>query len=134
MDNMDNEEIQYSLNCMIQALSMKEHEALKSLRLMMTARQFMYHVDEKGNISLRFDFSGSSKADRLIITYCYGPDLYNMSFFKKNRYALYSLVQHYDEVYFDQLRELFGNVTGLETHLPNILFNSPNIVYAHIGD
>lgn len=59
-----------------------------------------------------------SPANRVTISYSPGRDLYRMSFIKASRYGLDSKeVQRFDDVYADQLRDLFTQVTGMETSL-----------------
>lgn len=59
-----------------------------------------------------------SPANRVTISYSPGRDLYRMSFIKASRYGLDSKeVQRFEDVYADQLRDLFTQVTGMETSL-----------------
>jgi hypothetical protein len=59
-----------------------------------------------------------SKANRVTITYNPGSDLYTMTFLKVARGGLDSTeVAKFEDVYADQLRGLFTQVTGMETSL-----------------
>jgi hypothetical protein len=130
----DKEEILYHLNYMLQCLTLKEVGALKSVIVMLNARHFQYAVNkENGEINLKFDFSGSSKADQLVLTYCPGPDAFRMTWNKKAASGEYILVQEYADVYFEEMRENFNNITGLETHAPKIFMATPNISMMHVG-
>lgn len=115
------EEILYYLNYMLQCLTLKETDALKSLKIMIQARNFSYAVNaENMNISLAFDFSGSAETNQVIITYCPAPDVFKMAWNKKTEAGGYLLVQEHTDVHFDEMKERFYTVTRLETRLSNI--------------
>ena len=126
----DKEEILYHLNYMLQCLTLKETGALKSLRIMMNAHSFAYTENkDTGEISLRFDFSGSHIADQVVVTFCPAPDCFRMAFYRNG-----CKDDEFDNLYFDDMRETFRKATGLETRAPNIIMTIPNISLAHVGD
>ena len=73
----------------------------------------------------------ASKANQLQIKYDYGTDLYIMRFFRFTPPRYISKtgklteekiieIKTFEDVFFDQLEELFREVTGLETRFPKI--------------
>lgn len=58
----------------------------------------------------------STKTNLVKITYNYGKDLYEMHFYYASIKGLKEL-QMYDEVYAEDLQELFTRFTGLYTHI-----------------
>lgn len=69
----------------------------------------------------------SSQANRIIIR-LNGNDLYNMSFIKITKGGLdkktwtwkegqHKTIKEFNDIFFDQLQELFTQVTGMNTHL-----------------
>lgn len=59
-----------------------------------------------------------STANRVTIKYFPAKDLYEINFIKSDRYGLNTkIVKSFDNVYADQLRDIFTSVTGMETSL-----------------
>lgn len=59
-----------------------------------------------------------SSANRVTIKYFPAKDLYEIDFIKSERYGLNTkIVKSFDNVYADQLRDIFTSVTGMETSL-----------------
>ena len=74
----------------------------------------------------------SSGANRLEITLDYTTDTYNMRFFKYSKArinlktgAFVSVkvkdIRSFSMIYCDQLRDIFTDITGIETHMPRII-------------
>jgi hypothetical protein len=83
------------------------------LRAMLGTKSVL--VDEN---SARFDFRMVRKANKCLVTYHPGLDLYSMDFYLLNaRKASCKLVQSYSMIYADQLRSLFEDFTGLRMSL-----------------
>ena len=70
------------------------------------------NVAHEGENKLSFRFKMSKFANHLVIEYLPGLDLYKMVF-GKIRGVDYKVVETFDQVYCDQLREIFQNRTGL---------------------
>lgn len=94
--------------------------------LVMTGSKDMIAIDNGLRMSLA---KNGSKANRLEIT-LNGADLYDMKFYRYTsarystrggQFRMYpekiTTVKEYNDVYFDQLQELFTNVTKLYTRL-----------------
>lgn len=93
----------------------------RALKLMLGANNFSSHKDE-GLGGLSFRFKGSRKANYLKVILA-GNDTYSMRFARstKGERYIYDVVEFKQEVYFDQLCEIFRDVTGLETRVPRIV-------------
>ena len=90
-----------------------------------------HFLADENSLSMRL-IRNQSGANRLRIT-LRGDDLYDVSFFyyRPPRYRVrndkvvempevYREIKTYEGVFFDQLKELFTEVTGLETQMPHI--------------
>ncbi|WP_434778521.1 hypothetical protein [Neisseria sp. Ec49-e6-T10] len=124
------EEILYYVNYMLMCLTLKENYALKSLKVMIEARNFQYAVNtQNGDIHLSFCFSGSGKANQVTVIYCSGMDDFEIVFYKNQKE-----INRIDHLYFEDLKDIFSQITGLETHLPKIMMATPNISFMRVGD
>ena len=102
--------------------------------IMMTGSKDFFTVN--GNDLCMKLSRNQSKANQLRIEYDYGKDLYTMRFIRyiaprlkvnsKLKTAEFTKekiteVRTFEDVYCDQLEELFREVTGLETRMPRII-------------
>lgn len=81
------------------------------LSVMVGATNFLF----ESNGTFRFNFKMSKKASLVRIT-LNSLDLYDVKFYKKKKQQFiydYVMVQEYNNVYNDQLKELFESYTGL---------------------
>jgi hypothetical protein len=92
---------------------------LRALMGAMGAKDFTSHSDE-GLGGLSFKFKGSRKTNYINIILA-ASDTYTLRFGKIGK-TDYDIVEFVEDVYFDQLGEVFRSVTGLETRIPRIIF------------
>jgi hypothetical protein len=90
----------------------------RALKLMLGVKEFSSHSDE-GLGALSFRFKGSRKANYVKIILA-PSDTYTLRFSKIGTYS-YNVVEFVEDVYFDQLNDVFRRVTGLETRVPHIV-------------
>lgn len=86
-----------------------------ALKLMLGAYNYSSHKDE-GLGALSFRFKGSRKANYLKVILA-GNDTYSLRFGKIAKFD-YDVVEFVQEVYCDQLGEVFTRVTGLDVRVP----------------
>jgi len=87
------------------------------LERMVASYNFISHADE-GRGALSFRFKGSKKANYLKVILTAG-DLYCLRFAKIGKYD-YQVVDFVEDIYCDQLHEVFERVTECATKLPRI--------------
>ena len=94
--------------------------------VVMTGSEFTgYMENESGNMEQIIKLSrNKSGADKLIVTYEEGKDVYSMRFIKSSKFNKRTFsFSETEEIYFtsdiysEQLQEVFTQVTGLYTHL-----------------
>lgn len=108
-------------------------EQLGGRRFMMMTGIKEFCTMNGNNLCMRLG-RNMSKANQLRIEYDYGKDLYTMRFIRytapgitvKTGKAIFreekiSEVRVFEDVFCDQLEELFREVTGLETRMPRII-------------
>lgn len=71
-----------------------------------------YNFTARDENTLQFNFKASKKANKIIIEYLPGEDLYNVTFFLI-RNLKFSIVAEYKSIYNHQLIPLFEKTTGL---------------------
>lgn len=89
----------------------------KRLELMTGAYGFIYSPSAR---ALSFKFQSSPTANCLTITLD-ADNTYSLEFWLIQD-AAFTLVERYDEVYFDQLIDLFESTTGLALRLGRVIF------------
>jgi hypothetical protein len=89
-----------------------------ALKLMVSAYNFSSHSDE-GLGALSFRFKGSRKANYIKIILA-ASDTYSLRFGKVGKFD-YDIIAFEQDVYCDQLVEVFTRVTGLELRVPRIV-------------
>ena len=97
--------------------------------MMTGSKDFISIFDDTLQMTLAKNSSG---ANRLMIRLDFGKDLYSMRFLKVTGGKLnkktwefkpqkIEVVAEYEDIYCDQLAEIFREVTGLETRMPKII-------------
>ena len=87
----------------------------KRLQCMIDAKHFLYGVKDNNNVFVQFSYAGSNtrnRANRCVITYIRGRDLYEIEFGIVRDYSFVSYGK-FTDIYADQLAELFERETGL---------------------
>ena len=87
----------------------------KRLQCMIDAKHFLYDVKNNNNVFVQFSYAGShtrNRANRCVITYIRGQDLYEIEFGIVRDYSFVSRGK-FTDIYADQLAELFERETGL---------------------
>jgi len=82
---------------------------------MIDAKHFLYGVKDNNNLFVQFSYAGKdtrNQANRCIITYTRGRDLYDVEFGIVRQYAFVNRGQ-FTDIFADQLCELFERETGL---------------------
>ena len=99
----------------------------KEFILMTGSKNFVKHEVPDEAPWLRMDLiPNDADVNRLKITYNIGSDLNSMHFYKftfKDDCTI-SNEKKFENVYFDQLEEIFTSTTGLDTRIPRIKFCS----------
>lgn len=90
----------------------------RALTMMLGVKTFSSHSDE-GLGALSFRFKGSRKVNYVKIILA-PSDTYTLRFGKIGK-TDYDVVEFIEDVYFDQLNDVFRRVTGLETRVPRIV-------------
>ncbi|WP_150109021.1 hypothetical protein [Cyanobacterium aponinum] len=81
------------------------------LVIMLGTKKVIY---DNATAMIKFDFKMCHKATLCSIRYDYGMDTYEMEFYKFNRKGMeWETVKTFDDVYCDQLTEIFEDFTGL---------------------
>ena len=99
------------------AQTMLNHLGGKRLQLMTGAYGFSYDRDER---TLKFRFQGSLIANCIKITLD-ADNTYSLEFWLIQGTNC-TLAEQYDEVYFDQLIDIFESTTGLALRLGRMIF------------
>jgi hypothetical protein len=89
---------------------------MKLLNLMVGANQFV--AIESG---VQFKFKMCRKFNTMVIKLDRGSDTYNVEFWKIHiRSGICVKVLEFEDIYFDQLQEIFVNNTGLDLTFPKV--------------
>lgn len=95
-----------------------------ALKMMVGATGFTFDVKDDGDVALTFAFKMCRKANRCEVTLNCGLDTYTMRLYRVARKAgaaaTIKVAYQGEDLYFDQLQEVFRRETGLELRVPRI--------------
>jgi hypothetical protein len=98
-------------------ITIEQMGGVGSLKLMLGATSFTSHSDEgRGGVSFRFKGSNRANYVKVVLS---AMDTYTLRFGKVGKYH-FDIIDFVEDVYNDQLDEVFYRVTGLEIKLPRI--------------
>ncbi|WP_455643767.1 hypothetical protein [Parabacteroides sp.] len=85
--------------------------------VMTGSKYFVYDRNEDGNTYLRMKLTRNRSKAQYLRIILNSSDLYDMIFYRFDRKDNHIVVKEHNNVYCDQLQELFTETTGLYTHL-----------------
>ena len=108
---MNNEQALQTAETIFQQLGGK-----RKLTFMVGANNFQFHNrPEVEQVDASFKFKMCRTANLVKVTYHRCPDVYTVKFFKLGKVSIKE-VSKFENIYFDQLIELFEKETGLYLH------------------
>jgi len=87
------------------------------LKVMVGANNFSFLNEKEATVvTTTFNFKGSKKMNLCQIIYRRCPDTYIVKFWKKGTKTMPKVISEHEDIYCDQLIELFEKETGLYLH------------------
>ena len=99
-----------------------------ALKMMVGATDFTFDAKDDGDVALTFTFKMCRKANRCEVTLNRGLDTYTMRLYrvvrKAGAAATIKVAYQGEDLYCDQLREVFRLETGLEIRVPRVFMGA----------